>query len=183
MAVKLEINDLSAFRNTHLNKQIGVTFSCWDLLHAGHHLFLADSRNNCDILCVGLQTDPTIDRPEKNKPIQTLEEREIQLKNCRAVDYYFVYDTEQSLFNTLLALDPNIRFLGDDYVGKKFTGNELPIDIFYHPRSQHMFSSTNLRKRIYKVELQNVELQNADLQNVELQNVELQNVELLNISQ
>jgi glycerol-3-phosphate cytidylyltransferase len=104
-------------------------------------------------LCVGLQTDPTIDRPDKNKPIQTLEEREIQLKNCRAVDYYFVYDTEESLLNTLLALDPNIRFLGDDYLGKQFTGCELPIEIFYHPRSNHSFSSTTLRKRIYNAEL------------------------------
>jgi glycerol-3-phosphate cytidylyltransferase len=156
MAVKLEVNDLSNFRNANLDKKIGVTFSCWDLLHAGHHLFLADSRNNCAILCVGLQTDPTIDRPEKNKPIQTLEEREIQLKSCRAVDYYFVYDTEQSLLNTLMALDPNIRFLGDDYLGKKFTGSDLPIEIFYHPRSQHTFSSTTLRKRIYAAELDKI---------------------------
>jgi glycerol-3-phosphate cytidylyltransferase len=153
MAVKLEINDLSIFRAIHSERKIGVTFSCWDLLHAGHHLFLTDSRSNCDILCVGLQTDPTIDRPDKNKPIQTLEEREIQLKNCRAVDYYFVYDTEESLLNTLLALDPNIRFLGDDYLGKQFTGCELPIEIFYHPRSNHSFSSTTLRKRIYNAEL------------------------------
>jgi len=153
MAVKLEVNYLSQFRNANSERKIGVTFSCWDLLHAGHHLFLTDSRNNCDILCVGLQTDPTIDRPEKNKPIQTLEEREIQLKNCRAVDYYFVYDTEEALFKTLLTLDPTIRFLGDDYVGKKFTGCELPIEIFYHPRSTHSFSSTALRKRIYNAEL------------------------------
>lgn len=153
MAVKLEINDLSRFRNTNIKRKIGVTFSCWDLLHAGHHLFLVDSRNNCDILCVGLQTDPTIDRPEKNKPIQTLEEREIQLKNCRPVDYYFIYDTEETLINTLLSLDPNIRFLGDDYLGKKFTGCDLPIDIFYHPRSNHSFSSTTLRKRIHNAEL------------------------------
>ena len=153
MAVKLDIIDLATFRAVHQNQRIGVTFSCWDLLHAGHQLFLTDSRNNCDILCVGLQTDPTIDRPEKNKPIQTLEEREIQLKNCRAVDYYFIYDTEQSLYNTIQQLQPNIRFLGDDYVGKKFTGCELPIDIFYHPRSLHTFSSTTLRKRIYTAEV------------------------------
>jgi glycerol-3-phosphate cytidylyltransferase len=104
-------------------------------------------------LCVGLQTDPTIDRPEKNKPIQTLEEREIQLKSCRAVDYYFIYDTEQALVKTLLLLEPNIRFLGDDYLGKKFTGSDLSIEIFYHPRSNHSFSSTTLRKRIYNAEL------------------------------
>jgi len=152
MSVKIDVKDLSKFRNTNLNKNIGVTFSCWDLLHAGHQLFLADSKNNCDILCVGLQTDPTIDRPEKNKPIQSLEEREIQLKSSRYVDYYFIYDTEQSLLDSLAVLEPNIRFLGDDYVGKKFTGCELPIKIFFHPRSNHTFSSTTLRKRIYEKE-------------------------------
>jgi glycerol-3-phosphate cytidylyltransferase len=152
MSVKIDVKDLSKFRNTNLNKNIGVTFSCWDLLHAGHQLFLGDSKNNCDILCVGLQTDPTIDRPEKNKPIQSLEEREIQLKSSRYVDYYFIYDTEQSLLDSLEVLKPNIRFLGDDYVGKNFTGCELPIKIFFHPRSNHTFSSTTLRKRIYEKE-------------------------------
>ena len=154
MSVNIDINDLSNFRNTNINKKIGVTFSCWDLLHAGHQLFLADSKNNCDILCVGLQTDPTLDRPEKNKPIQSLEEREIQLKSSRYVDYYFIYDTEQSLYNSLLALDPNVRFLGDDYVGKKFTGSDLPIEIFFHPRSTHTYSTTNLRNIIHERELQ-----------------------------
>jgi len=153
MAVLININNLSDFRNTNLNKKIGVTFSCWDLLHAGHQLFLSDSKANCDILCVGLQTDPTIDRPEKNKPIQSLEEREIQVKSSRYIDYYFIYDTEQSLLNTLLLLTPNIRFLGDDYVGKKFAGSDLPIEIFYHPRSNHTYSTTNLRNLIYVREL------------------------------
>lgn len=153
MSVKIDINDLSNFRNIHISKKIGVTFSCWDLLHAGHQLFLADSKNNCDILIVGLQTDPTLDRPEKNKPIQSLEEREIQLKSSRYVDYYFIYDTEHSLYNSLLALDPNVRFLGDDYVGKKFTGSDLPIEIFFHPRSTHTYSTTNLRNIIYEREL------------------------------
>jgi len=153
MAVKIDVDDLSKFRKTEINKHIGVTFSCWDLLHAGHQLFLADSKNNCDILCVGLQTDPTIDRPEKNKPIQSLDEREIQLKSCRYVDYYFIYDTEQSLYDSLLMLEPNVRFLGDDYVGKKFTGSDLPIQIFFHPRSKHTYSTTNLRKLIYEREL------------------------------
>lgn len=157
MAVKININDLSTFRNVHLNKHIGVTFSCWDLLHAGHQLFLADSKNNCNILCVGLQTDPTIDRPEKNRPIQSLNEREIQLKASRYVDYYFIYDTEKSLYDSLLALDPDIRFLGDDYIDKQFTGCELDIQIFYHPRSNHTYSTTNLRKIIYNRELSKIE--------------------------
>ena len=109
---------------------------------------------NCSILCIGLQTDPTLDRPEKNKPIQSLAEREIQLKSSRYVDYYFIYDTEQSLYNSLLDMQPDIRFLGDDYVGKEFTGSALPIQIFYHPRSTHTYSTSNLRKTIYEQELQ-----------------------------
>ena len=147
------VSDLVQFRNNFINKKIGVTFSCWDLLHAGHNIFLADSKNQCDILCVGLQTDPTIDRPEKNKPIQSLNEREIQIKSCRYVDYYFIYSTEESLYNSLIILKPDIRFLGDDYVGKQFTGSDLPIELKFHPRSKHSYSTTNLRNKIYQAEL------------------------------
>ena len=147
------INDLAKFRDTNLNTIIGTTFSCWDLLHAGHNLFLEDSKKNCDILCVGLQTDPTIDRPEKNKPIQSLAEREIQIKSCRYVDYYFIYDTEESLYNSIKSLQPNIRFLGDEYVGKKFTGDNFTnIKIYYHPRTAHNYSTTSLRNIIYEAE-------------------------------
>jgi glycerol-3-phosphate cytidylyltransferase len=152
MAQFIDINKLIEFRNDNKEKKIGVTFSCWDLLHAGHNIFLNDSKNKCDILCVGLQTDPTIDRPEKNKPIQSLEEREIQIKSCRYVDYYFIYDTEASLYKSLLDLKPDIRFLGDDYLGKKFTGHDIPIKIDFHPRSEHNYSSSGLRKRIFEAE-------------------------------
>ena len=75
------------------------------------------------------------------------------MKSSRYVDYYFIYDTEQSLYNSLLSLDPNVRFLGDDYVGKKFTGSDLPVEIFFHPRSMHTYSTTNLRNIIYEREL------------------------------
>jgi glycerol-3-phosphate cytidylyltransferase len=149
-----KIENLQEFRKNNPDKNIGVTFSCWDLLHAGHILFLEDSQKQCDTLCVGLQTDPTIDRPEKNKPIQSLEEREIQIKGCRYVDYYFIYSTEQSLLDTLNNLQPNVRFLGDDYVGKKFTGDHLPISIIYHKRSSHNYSSTQLRQTIYQREVE-----------------------------
>jgi glycerol-3-phosphate cytidylyltransferase len=152
MAELIDISNLTQFREVFKIKNIGVTFSCWDLLHAGHHIFLADAKNNCDILIVGLQTDPTIDRPEKNKPIQTLEEREIQIKSNRYVDFYFIYNTELSLYQSLKDLNPNIRFLGDDYIGKKFTGSDLSIKVMFHPRSEHSFSSTNLRKRIFIAE-------------------------------
>ena len=145
------IDDLSGFRKMNINKKIGVVYSCFDLLHSGHYLFLEDSKKNCDILCVGLQTDPTIDRPTKNKPIQSLIEREIQIKGCRYVDYYFIYSTEEELIKSLETLEPNIRFLGDDYVGKRFTGDDKPVEIQYHKRSSHAWSSSGLRKRIKDV--------------------------------
>ena len=146
MAVKIE--SLSEFRKANHGKKIGVVYSCFDLLHSGHYLFLEDSKNNCDILCVGLQTDPTIDRPTKNKPIQTILEREIQIKGCRYVDNYFIYSTETDLIKSLETLQPNIRFLGDDYEGKRFTGDDKPVEIKYHKRSVHTWSSSGLRKRV-----------------------------------
>jgi glycerol-3-phosphate cytidylyltransferase len=148
------IDNLKLFREANLNKLIGVTFSCWDLLHAGHNIFLSDSKNRCEILCVGLQTDPSIDRPEKNKPIQTLAEREIQIKSSRYVDYYFIYTTEKSLYEALCDIRPNIRFLGNDYVGKSYTGDTLNIPIYYHSRTDHSYSTTALRKIIYQRELE-----------------------------
>jgi len=147
------IDNFAAFRESHKGRIVGVTFSAWDLLHAGHSLFLADSKNQCDILCVGLQTDPTLDRPEKNKPIQSLEEREIQVKSCRYIDYYFIYTTEQSLLDLMPELKPDVRFLGDDYAGRRFTGDDLPVRIAYHPRSVHTYSTSALRRRIYTEEL------------------------------
>lgn len=147
------ITSLTELRQKYPDSKIGVTFSCWDLLHAGHNLFLEDSKNQCDILCVGLQTDPTLDRPEKNKPIQSLEERTIQIRSCRYVDYYFIYSTEKSLYDSIVELNPDVRFLGDDYVGKQFTGDNLGIKIVFHPRSNHTYSTTNLRKTIYNREL------------------------------
>jgi glycerol-3-phosphate cytidylyltransferase len=152
MAEIIDIKNLSHFREVFRHKKIGVTFSCWDLLHAGHHIFLEDIKKQCDILIVGLQTDPTIDRPNKNKPVQTLDEREIQLKSNRYVDFYFIYSVEESLYQSLKDLQPNIRFLGDDYIGKSFTGCDLPIKVIFHPRSEHKYSSTNLRQRIYDLE-------------------------------
>jgi glycerol-3-phosphate cytidylyltransferase len=152
MAIELNFIDLQSFRSLNLNKKIGFTCSCWDLLHTGHNLFLREAYQNCDILVVGLQTDPTLDRPEKNKPIQTLEEREIQVQSCRWVHSYFKYTTEKSLYDAINMLKPNIRFLGDDYINKKFTGDDLDIELFYHKRSQHNFSTTNLRRLIYQRE-------------------------------
>jgi len=129
-------------------RKIGFTCSCFDLLHAGHVLMLKDAKQQCDYLVVGLQTDPTIDRPDtKNKPIQTYEERYIQLEAIKYVDEILKYNTEKDLFEMLRLLRPNVRILGSDYEGKYFTGSELNIPIYYHNRN-HNFSSTNLRKKI-----------------------------------
>ena len=127
---------------------VGFTCSCFDLLHAGHILMLQDAKRQCDELIIGLQTDPTIDRPDtKNKPIQSLEERMIQLEAIKYVDEVFTYDTEEELYKKLLDINPDVRILGSDYIGKSFTGDDLDIKIHYHERN-HNYSTTNLRKKI-----------------------------------
>ena len=130
----------------------GFTCSCFDLLHAGHAKMLQDARNQCDYLIVGLQTDPTVDRPDtKNKPIQPLEERQIMISAIRFVDEIVIYTTEGQLYEYLRDNPPDVRILGTDYKGKDFTGKDLDIDIYYHKRD-HDWSTTNLRKRITKEE-------------------------------
>ena len=122
------------------------------MLHAGHCLMLKDAREQCDILIVGLQTDPTLDRPDtKNTPIQSLEERKIQLEAIRYVHDIYVYDTENSLIDLLKLVKPDIRILGSDYEGKPFTGDDLNIPIYYHER-KHNYSTTNLRQLVYNRE-------------------------------
>lgn len=133
-------------------KKIGITFSTFDLLHAGHIAMLSESRNHCDYLICGLQTDPTIDRPDtKNKPVQSIVERQIQLSACRYVDEVVVYSTEQDLRDLLLILPIDVRILGVEYEGKDFSGkNECDmrgIEIVYNGRD-HSFSSSSLRKRV-----------------------------------
>ncbi len=128
-------------------KIIGFTCSCFDLLHAGHILMLKDAKKQCNHLIVGLQIDPTLDRPEKNKPLQTLEERKIQLEAVKYIDEIIVYKTEKDLYELLKKVKPDIRILGSDYRNQRFTGDNLNIKIFYHTRN-HDFSSSNLRKKI-----------------------------------
>ena len=137
-------------------KKIGITFSTFDMLHAGHIAMLSEAKNHCDYLIAGLQTDPTIDRPDtKNKPIQSIVERQIQLAACRYVDEVVVYQTEQDLIDLLLILPLNVRILGVEYEGKQFTGDDAcytrGIDIVFNGRD-HSFSSTSLRKRVYEAE-------------------------------
>ena len=131
-----------------IKSTIGFTCSCFDFLHAGHILMLQDAKSRCDKLIVGLQTDPTIDRPDtKNKPIQSLEERRIQLDAVKYIHEIFEYDTEEDLYKKLLDINPDVRILGSDYIGKSFTGDDLDIELYYHER-KHNYSTTNLRRKI-----------------------------------
>ncbi len=125
----------------------GFTCGAFDLLHAGHIMMFKEIRNQCDFLIVGLQTDPSIDRPEKNKPIETIEERKVKLEGCKYIDHIILYETETDLYELLEKLNPDVRFLGEDHRGKPFTGDDLPIKIIYNTRD-HNYSSSNLRKRI-----------------------------------
>ena len=126
----------------------GFTCSCFDLFHAGHIMMLKEARSKCDYLIVGLQTDPTIDRPEKNKPIQSVVERFIQLDSCKYVDEVVVYATEKDLLDILYTYPINIRVVGDEYKDKEFTGKNLEhIEMYYNSR-RHSFSTTELRKRV-----------------------------------
>ena len=137
-------------------KTIGIVFSTFDLLHAGHIAMLAEVKNHCDYLIAGLQTDPTIDRPDtKNKPIQSIVERQITLSATRYVDEIVVYQTEADLCDILLTLPIDVRILGVEYEGKEFTGkdicNQRGIGIIYNSRD-HSFSSSSLRKRVVEAE-------------------------------
>ena len=125
---------------------IGFTCGAFDLLHAGHIVMLQEAKSNCDYLIVGLQTDPTIDRNEKNKPIQSVYERFVQLNAVKCVDEIIPYDTEQSLMDLLQSQKIDIRFVGEEYRESKLTGRDL-IELHYTSR-RHSFSSTNLRKVI-----------------------------------
>ena len=114
---------------------------------------LKECKENCDYLIVGLQTDPTIDRAEKNKPIQSVFERFVQLQACKYVDEIVVYATEKELIDVLLSYKINIRFVGEEYADKVFTGKNLGHDIFYNSR-KHSFSTTELRQRVNNIEKQ-----------------------------
>jgi glycerol-3-phosphate cytidylyltransferase len=144
-------------------KKIGITFSTFDMLHAGHIAMLSEAKNHCDYLIAGLQTDPTIDRPDtKNHPIQSVVERQIQLAACRYVDEVVVYQTEQDLRDLLLILPLDVRVLGVEYADKDFSGRDecydRGIEIVYNGRD-HSFSSSSLRKRVVAAETEKVLLQ------------------------
>ena len=132
--------------------KVGITFSTFDLLHAGHIAMLREAKSKCDYLIVGLQSDPTIDRPDtKNSPIQTMFERYLQLKAVEYVDEVVPYQTERDLEDILETLPINIRILGEEYRDKDFTGKDIcrkrDIELHFNKR-EHRFSSSDLRKRV-----------------------------------
>lgn len=140
-----------------IGRQVGFTCSSWDLLHAGHILMLAECKQICDYLIVGVQSDPTVDRPgTKNKPVQSIVERYVQLSAVKFVDEIIVYNTEKDLEDMLMFLPISVRIIGEEYKDKDFTGKQIcedrGIKIWFNSRS-HRFSSSELRQRTYQSEL------------------------------
>ena len=133
------------------NKRIGFTCSTFDLLHAGHIAMLREAREHCDYLICGLQTDPSVDRPQKNSPVQTLVERYTQLHAVEYVDEIIPYQTEQDLQDILSMYHITVRVLGEEYREKDFTGKDIcrkrGIDLYFNKR-EHRFSTTDLRERV-----------------------------------
>ena len=136
--------------------KIGFNCSSCDLFHAGHVTMMKMEKQLCDYLIVALQVDPTIDRPGvKNKPVQSVYERYVQLQGCKYVDEILVYETEADLLNLLQTQNIDVRFLSEEYKDRDFTGKQYCIDngveLFFHLR-RHQYSSTELRNRVYTLE-------------------------------
>jgi glycerol-3-phosphate cytidylyltransferase len=126
---------------------VGITAGAFDLFHAGHVLMLKDASNQCDHLIVALQTDPSIDRKEKNKPVQSMYERFVQLDACKYVDEIIPYETEDDLYALIMNNNIDLRIIGNEYRNKDFTAREIGIEIYYNVRN-HQWSTTELRERI-----------------------------------
>ena len=134
---------------------VGITFSTFDLFHTGHVAMLKEASENCNHLIVGLQSDPSIDRTEKNKPIQSVFERYVQLAGCKYINEIIPYETEKDLEDILLTYKIDKRFIGEEYKTKDFTGKQICVDKsieLYYNKRQHSFSTTNLRQRINEAE-------------------------------
>jgi glycerol-3-phosphate cytidylyltransferase len=135
--------------------KIGLTASTWDLFHAGHNVMLMEAKSLCDYLIVGLLVDPTKDRPDtKNKPIQSVFERYIQVASCKYVDEIVVFESEQDLVDMILTINPDIRIVGEEYRDVDHTGKGL-CPIHYNKR-RHSFSTSELRQRVYAAELERI---------------------------
>jgi len=128
----------------------GITFGAFDLFHAGHILMLEEAKSVCDYLIVCIQSDPSLDRKEKNKPVQSVVEREIQVSACKFVDEVLIYDTEEDLIEIIKTIDWDIRIIGEEYKDKEFTGRKQTIDKCYFNKRPHNFSSSELRDRVSK---------------------------------
>ena len=130
---------------------VGFVASCFDLFHAGHIMMLKEAKHQCDYLIVGLQVDPTLDRPEKNRPVQSIFERFTQVDACKYVDEIVIYSTEKDLMDVLQSYPITLRIIGEEYMHKSFTGKELDIPIYYNKR-KHSFSTSELRQRVMQSE-------------------------------
>ena len=126
----------------------GITFGAFDLFHAGHVMMLEEAKTVCDYLIVCIQSDPSLDRKEKNKPVQSIVEREIQVSGCRYTDEVIIYDTEEDLLDILDTVDWDVRVLGEEYKAKDFTGKEQTLEKCHFNKRPHNFSSSELRKRV-----------------------------------
>ena len=126
----------------------GITFGAFDLFHAGHVLMLKEAKSICDYLIVCIQSDPSLDRVEKNKPVQSVIEREIQVSACTYVDEVIIYDYEEEVLQIIENVDWDVRILGEEYRDKEFTGRDQTLDKCYFNKRPHNFSSSELRERV-----------------------------------
>lgn len=126
----------------------GITFGAFDLFHAGHILMLEEAKSVCDYLIVCIQSDPSLDRQEKNSPVQSIVEREIQVSACKYVDEVMIYDTESDLLDILEEIQWDVRIIGEEYKDKYFTGRDETFDRCYFNKRPHDFSSSELRERV-----------------------------------
>ena len=126
----------------------GITFGAFDLFHAGHVLMLKEAKSICDYLIVCIQSDPSLDRVEKNKPVQSVIEREIQVSACTYVDEVIIYDSEEDVLKIIETIDWDVRILGEEYRDKEFTGRDQTLDKCYFNKRPHNFSSSELRERV-----------------------------------
>ena len=133
----------------------GITFGAFDLFHAGHVLMLEEAKTVCDHLIVCIQSDPSLDREEKNKPVQSIVEREIQVSGCRHVDEVIIYDTEADLLNIIEEIDWDVRIIGEEYKDKDFTGRDQTLERCHFNKRPHTFSSSELRERVSKEHFKN----------------------------
>ena len=137
-----------------MTEKIGFTCGSFDLCHYGHVLMFKECKEQCDHLMVGLQTNPNKDRPEKNIPIQSLEERWGQLEAIKYIDHIIIYETEDYLIQLLTDMQVDVRFVGADWINRKYTGWELGIPVVFNSRD-HSFSTSELRQRIFQSEQKN----------------------------